>query len=109
MTTGNFMRLHPNPVRPSILSKELDWFMEEQGFVLERSNSDEDVEGWANVYPAGVYSYRVYVTADTIYVCKEYDCGGSIRQWSYPVKEKDKVDVNSFLYRLDSAYEHIQA
>lgn len=103
---SKFMKQHGNHGEDFILTRELDDFMEQHGFE----------KGWCAYggdkgFSKGFYDkdknnfYRVHVTAKTIQIHEEFDCGGVICDWSYDVESQHLESVQSFLTLLDEAYE----
>ena len=103
---SKFMKKHGNNGESFILTRELDDFMEQHGFEKDTCAYGGEM-GWST----GFYDkdknnfYRGHVSAESIRVHEEYDCGGVLRDWSYDVESQHLESLENFLTLLDEAYD----
>lgn len=104
---SKFLKQHGNEGNAVILTRELDDFMEHHGFEKDTCAYGDNEMGWST----GFYDkdknnfYRVHVTAESIKIHEEYDCGGVICSWNTHVSERHLESDKAFLHLLNLAYE----
>lgn len=104
---NKFLKQHGLNGERVILNKLLDSFLKNRGFEQDSSAYDEKTIGWSTAFydKEKFYFYRVHITEDAVQIHEEYDFGGLSREWKEPLEKEDLQDVDSFVLKLNQAYE----
>jgi len=104
---GRFLEIHNNKDVPTIITPEIDAFMESKGFRIDTSAYGGEEKGWCKGYydKSGSYFYRIHITRVLVQVHYEYESGGLLSGREYEVNPEHITDVDTFIRFLDPIYE----